>query len=80
MHTEPLYSSDTCCNPSVKNDSHLEEGEEAAGCDTPNLVNHNTSASYLHASNLELFRIALLATSQTEGFQMICNLGREVLG
>jgi len=44
------------------------------------MIEHNTKASHIHSFDFELFRTALLATSQIEGFHSICNLGRKVLG
>ena len=43
-------------------------------------MHHNTSAAYCHASDLELFRTAVLACSQIDGLYLICNLGRPELG
>ena len=89
-HTEPLYTTGTCCstNSPLKKQSQQaqqiaweEEGEsgQAPEQPVPNLVNHNTCASYIHAANFELFRIALIATTQIQGFGSIINLSRKVL-
>ena len=43
------------------------------------LVKHNTTESYVHAADFELFKTAMLATSRIEGFQSIANLSRQVL-
>ena len=43
------------------------------------MINHNTCAAYIQASNFDLFRTAILATSKIEGFGIMLNLSRKVL-
>jgi len=46
----------------------------------PSRIMHNTTAAYCHTYDFEFFQTALHASSQIEGFHVICNLGRGVLG
>ena len=43
------------------------------------MINHNTCASFLQGSNLDLFETAIMATSQVEDFGSIINLSRQTL-
>ena len=83
MKESPKSATTDSSNPEDLNIMEFESPELTKFDEEANMatmINHNTCASFMLGSDLDLFETSILATSTIEDFGSIINLDRQTLG